>query len=102
VGEAHRRYTDFSGGQDGSYFEGISFFAADGTRIDNFPDHHSQNLTAKHQATASRYKPAIRIFKNIRSKLIERGLLLKGEAPSYYIEGLLYNVPNELFAGTLN
>jgi hypothetical protein len=98
----YRRFTDFSGFQNGSYFEGISFFTADSIQIDNFPDHHSRNLTAKHQATANRYKPAIRIFKNIRSKLIERGLLLKGEAPSYYIEGLLYNVPNELFAGTLN
>ena len=28
--------------------------------------------------------------------------MLKGEAPSYYIEGLLYNVPNELFTGSLD
>ena len=98
----HRRYIDFKSSGDGSYYEGISFFTAAGTRIDNFPGYHSRNLTTKHQATGNRFKPAVRVFKNIRSKLFEQGLMVKGEAPSYFIEGLLYNVPNELFAGTLS
>ena len=41
------------------------------------------------------------MFKNMRSKLIERGAIKKGEAPSYYIEGLLYNVSDEMFAGPM-
>src|SRR5207245_6287917 len=44
----------------------------------------------------------IRVFKNIRSELIERGAIVNGEAPSYFIEGLLYNVPNDLFVSSLS
>jgi hypothetical protein len=35
----------------------------------------------------------------VRSKLVEDGLIAEGSAPSYYIEGLLYNVPNDQFVG---
>ena len=43
----------------------------------------------------------VRIFKNMRSKLVEDGVLADGIAPSYFIEGLLYNVPNEKFVASL-
>jgi hypothetical protein len=56
-------------------------------------------LTAKHQATGNKFKPLARIFKNVRSKLIDDSLIAKGSAPSYYVEGLIYNVPNEKFVG---
>jgi len=82
-----KRYFRFNGSHDESHKTGMCFFASDGTRIANYPLSHSANLTAKHQAT------------NARSKLIDDGLIAKGSAPSYYIEGLLYNVPNHKFAG---
>ena len=63
----------------------------------NYPKQHSANLTQKHQNTNNWLKPMVRIFKNMRSKLEDNGLLEKGVAPSYYLEGLLYNVPNEKF-----
>lgn len=44
-----------------------------------------------------RFKPTIRIFKNMRTKLVDDGAIANGIAPSYYIEGLLYNVPNDKF-----
>jgi hypothetical protein len=34
-----------------------------------------------------------------QNTLIEDGLIADGSAPSYYIEGLLYNVPNDQFLG---
>ncbi|HUZ46745.1 MAG TPA: nucleotidyltransferase [Terriglobia bacterium] len=94
-----RRYYHFNSGQDDSHELGMCFFLADGTRIANYPDQHSENLTAKHQATDNKFKPMIRIFKNARSKMIDDGLIADGSAPSYYIEGLLYNVPNTQFVG---
>jgi hypothetical protein len=97
----HRRYFAFAAGQNPSFYEGITFETADGTRVHNFPEYHSENLTAKHQRTGNRFKPAIRVFKNLRSKLIEKGAIAKGDAPSYYIEGLLSNVPEEMFAGSI-
>jgi hypothetical protein len=95
----HRRYTSFIGSDNAQYVEGISFYTGDKKRIDNFPKQHSQNLTTKHQATSSRFKPSVRIFKNMRSKLVDTGAIEKGSAPSYYIEGLLYNVPDDVFVG---
>lgn len=39
-------------------------------------------------------------FKNARQKLIEQGVLEAGVAPSYYLEGLLYNAPDYLYVNT--
>jgi hypothetical protein len=94
-----RRYYHFKSRQDDSHAMGMCFFLSDGTRVANYPDQHSENLTAKHQATSDKFKPMIRIFKNARSKMVEDGLIADGSAPSYYIEGLLYNVPNDKFLG---
>lgn len=38
-----------------------------------------------------------RILKNMREKLKDKNLITPDVAPSYYLEGLLYNVPNEDF-----
>jgi hypothetical protein len=39
----------------------------------------------------------VRVFKNMRNRMIEQGLLAEGVAPSYFLEGMLYNVPNHKF-----
>lgn len=84
-----------------NYVPGICFFTTSGSRTVNFPKQHSENASTRHQATSSWYKPTVRIFKNMRNKLVAANALSAGVAPSYYIEGLLYNAPNELF-GTKN
>jgi hypothetical protein len=82
-------------------YEGIRFLRRDsGVRIVNFPKQHRDNAVAKNQATKELYKPAVRIFKNFRNSVIADGLLAAGEAPSYFLECLLYNVPNVAFAGS--
>jgi len=98
----HRRYYSFGPNDQQNFYKGVSFFTSDNQRIDNFPKYHSDNLTTKHQATGSRFKAIIRTFKNIRSKLVDLNRLKSGDAPSYFIEGLLYNVPNELFVSNKN
>ena len=85
----------------GTPFEGIAFFASNGERIDNFPKQHSANCTTKHQNTYQRFKPSVRILKNARSCMVERGIISnKMVAPSYFIEGLLYNVPDANFGAS--
>lgn len=96
----YRRYYKFNGVYDQSYDTGIAFFASDGTRIVNYPKHHSTNCTTKHQATSNNFKPLVRILKNMRGRLIDNRLIEDGSAPSYFIEGLLYNVPNQHFYGS--
>ena len=72
-------------------------YKADGTRVSNYPKQHRENLVAKNQATSEWFKHIVRICKNARQKLIDQGVIAVGVAPSYYIEGLLYNVPDSLF-----
>lgn len=97
VATQFRRYFKFRSASNSEYVEGICFFNAAGERIANYPKQHSENLTAKHQGSSKWLKPMARVFKNMRSRLVEGGLIDAGIAPSYYIEGLLYNVPNEKF-----
>lgn len=94
--EFHRYYR-FNSIYDDNHVTGICFFDPNGNRIDNYPEQHSENCTTKHQATYSRFKPIVRIFKNMRTRLVDDGVIANGVAPSYYIEGLLYNVPNANF-----
>jgi hypothetical protein len=81
--------------------DGIAFRKSSGEWVQNFPCLHSENMTTKHQATGGRLKPLVRIYKNMRNRLFERRLLPAGYAPSYFIEGMLYNVPTQSFTGTL-
>ena len=93
----HRKYSRFTDLGDEDKVIGISFHKADGTRVVNYPAQHRDNLVTKNQSTGEYFKHIVRIFKNARQKLIEQGVIEQGIAPSYYIEGLLYNVPNENF-----
>ncbi len=95
VAAQFRRYFKFRSTSDSEYVEGICFFNAAGERIANYPKQHSVNLTTKHQASSKWLKPMARVFKNMRSRMVDNGLIKTGIAPSYYIEGLLYNVPND-------
>lgn len=97
VATQYRRYNKFMSISDQSYVEGICFYTGSGEQIANYPKQHSENLTNKHQRTSQWFKPMARIFKNLRSRLIAENMLKSGFAPSYYLEGLLYNAPNELF-----
>ncbi|MGY8639192.1 nucleotidyltransferase [Bradyrhizobium sp. 14AA] len=93
----YRYYYRFNNALDQSYASGICFYLQDGTEIVNFPKQHSDNCTTKHQNTKSWFKPTVRIYKNMRNYMIERNKLAEGVAPSYFIEGMLHNVPNDRF-----
>jgi hypothetical protein len=90
-------YYSFKSVGDENYADGICFFLNDATRIANFPKQHSANCTAKHKATSQWFKPTVRIYKNMRNHLVEAKMLRGGQAPSYFIEGMLWNVPNDNF-----
>jgi hypothetical protein len=42
----------------------------------------------------------VRAFKNTRNVMIEKGALPEVMVPSYFLEWMLYNVPNEKFTGS--
>lgn len=93
----YRRYLKFNDLTDQQYVEGVCFFTRGGTQIINYPQLHSANMTTRHQATGDWLKPIVRISKNLRNAMVRDGYIEKGFAPSYYLEGLFYNVPNSCF-----
>ena len=81
-----------------SYRNGIGFYLPDERRwVVSYPEQHHERGAEKEEATGRRFKRTIRMFKAARNRLVEKGTLTKDDAPSYFIECLLYNAPNRLF-----
>ena len=93
----YRRYTCYAQAADSRYYQGVTFWTGDNTQLINFPSQHSANCTSKHQATSNRFKPTVRVFKNIRNYMLNSRTIRQGLAPSYFLEGMLYNVPTHRF-----
>ncbi len=96
----YRKYPPNPRSED-DYIEGMTFYVpAESRWVVNYPKLHYENGTEKNKRTGERYKPTIRMFKNARTYLIDRGAP-QDLAPSYFLECLLYNVPDDKFGGTL-
>lgn len=96
----YRKYISYNGYYDNEYIEGINFFTLRQNRqVVNFPKQHYDNGVEKNRKTSGLFKPVTRIFKNMKSHLIDSGDIEKKIAPSYFIENLLYNVPDNKFTG---
>ena len=63
----------------------------------SYPQLHHERGLAKEEATSRRFRRTIRMFKAARNRLVDNGALDKDDAPSYFIECLLHNVPDHLF-----
>jgi len=84
------------------YREGIAFYLPDERRwVVSFPQQHYARGVRKELAASNRVKRTIRMFKAARNQLVETKALTKDDVPSYFIECLLYNVPENLFAPKL-
>lgn len=95
----YRRYHSFPNKQDAKCTIGMLFHHQRTNRIIiNFSEIHHENGIEKNKKADKNYKETIRVFKNARNRLITEDLLAEGVAPSYFIECLLFNVPNDYFA----
>ena len=97
---AHHRYTSYRSTQENQRHVGITFLTSSGNRIINFPKQHMRNCTTKHQETNGRFKANVRVLKNLRNAMVDEGFLSDGIAPSYFLEGMLWNVPNQNFVAS--
>jgi len=92
----YRKYLDLS-----KFIEGMTFWIPNESRwVVNYPKLHYENGVDKHQNANNRYKPNVRMFKNVRNYLIGQGIIQDDFAPSYFLECLIHNVPNENFGGS--
>ncbi len=81
---------------------GSRVFKRSGGWVDNFPDQQKTNGIAKDGNTGGRYKRYVRALKNAENFLADQGVI--GELPSYFMECLVWNVPNSeiTLGGTLD
>jgi len=94
----YRKYPDRPRSED-DFVEGMTFWVPSEKRcVINYPKLHYENGVKKHQDTNGRYKPTVRMFKNARTYLVNREDIPADLAPSYFLECLLYNVPNDKFS----
>lgn len=81
--------------------KGIYLETENGEPIINFPNQHQNNGQKKSNETNEVSREMVRVFKNVKTYLVENQLIDKIVAPSYFIENLIYNVPNEYFTKNL-
>jgi hypothetical protein len=93
-----RQYFQDSYGQ-ARFHDGIAFFTKQLHRIVNFPKQHFDNLAVKDQRTGGKVKGCIRILKRIRNDLEEHGQWDRRRSPSFYLESLVWNAPDDHFVG---
>ncbi len=100
-----RRYASFPNIDAATAHWGVTFFDISGNQINNYPKYHIERGEAKNstERTGGHYKKTVRVFKNLRNHMIERGYIAdKKVAPSYFIECALHNVPDSLFSYDLS
>lgn len=92
-----RHYHSYSRSGSEDYWNGVCFWPPGRGRIVNYPKQHIANCTTKHQASGSRFKPTVRVLKNLRNAMVDAGFLQDGVAPSYFLEGMMWNVPENRY-----
>ena len=91
----HKRFL----GTPENYWEecGTEICPDNGGRIINWPRQNYVNGVSKNNATGRRFKAVTRILKRLRNEMVDEGYEAAGAIPSYLIECLVWNVPNEGF-----
>jgi len=96
----YRKYRFFREIYDQEFTEGIGFSAKNGEFIVSFPKLHYTNGTRKNAETNDWFKPTVRVFKNIRSYMVDQNLISSDLVPSYFLECMIYNVPPTEFGAS--
>jgi len=78
------------------YHQGTRIYPDSGNHIHNWPRQQYDNGVAKNNATGRRFKRMVRALKRLENELCTQGLL-DDELPSFLMECLVYNVPNDCF-----
>lgn len=80
--------------------EGVTFWnQVNGEQVVNYPRLHIKNGEQKNETERSKggYKLSLRMFKNARSNIVGESEVLRKRYPSYFVECLLFNVPDHAY-----
>lgn len=96
----HRYYQSFPSFEGQVFVDGVQFYRSGNRKIVNFPKQHMEACRGKNHSTKGNYRKVVRVAKNARNALIEddNSQVSHGTAPSYFLESLLWNVPEPCFA----
>jgi len=85
--------------QDGTwyYLSGTALKPESGGKIINWPNQHYENGVGKNDRTSRHFKRLVRIIKRLRNEMADNGIAAAKPIPSYLIECLVWNVPDEGF-----
>lgn len=75
---------------------GTKIFKTDGSSIVNYPNQQKENGTAKNNRTGYAYKKGARLLKRIENAMAQDGTFR--ELPSFFMECLAYNCPDNVFS----
>ena len=79
------------------YESGTELHPDNGGKIINWPQQNYENGIAKNDVTGQGFKAVTRILKRLRYELIDEGYVIAESIPSFLIECLAWNVPNDHF-----
>src|ERR1019366_9357909 len=74
---------------------GTELHPDNGGKIINWPRQNYKNGVAKNDATGRRFKAMVRKLKRLRNEMLANGHQVAAPIPSYLLECLAWNVPNE-------
>jgi hypothetical protein len=80
------------------YHLGTKTYRKDGSAVLNYPEQQHANGVAKNNRTGKRYKYLVRILKRLENDLVAADLI--DELPSYFMECLVYCVPDSRFGSS--
>jgi hypothetical protein len=91
----HRRYTSAT-----HYLSGVEMIPdnLNPPMVRNWPEQHYNNGVAKNDRTSRRFKRAVRIFKTLANEMSTAGIASAQKVPSFLLECLVFNAPNESFS----
>lgn len=75
---------------------GVRFYSGDGKSITSYPKQHIERGIEKNAQTKKRFKRVARIIKSLQLEMIDQKILSKA-LPSFLLESLVYNVPDDQF-----
>lgn len=88
----HRRYQS-----NGTVLKGVELHTdKEDRRVINWPEQHYKNGTRKNTDTGTRFKSIVRVLKSLSNEMTGKGVQA-GDVPSFLIECLVWNVPNDQF-----
>jgi hypothetical protein len=99
----YRYYLSFLSLSDQTYADGVQFYTSENHKIINYPKRHIRACALKDDRVGGRYRRIVRVAKNARNALAadDESQIKVGSVPSYFLESLLWNVPDPCYRHSL-